>query len=236
MGILSKLFNKKNDPMEDSLAESVIIGNIARVKELLGKGVSISVVSVPTKDGRQPPVEFPSFDHNFELLHVLWKAKAKPTTPFLEEIFSDFSHGKTPSDLLKKFSEPETEYIPIKGDFSVNKLQVEKIEFIPSGMDTMLFLKFFNFVYQEQKVSPDLEFNINKPIENYEDFEVYFNPEDECSSSMLLFESHNPVDLKRLKVYKDRGKKIIEMDLLFDFEFENTELENQILKLKEGIE
>ena len=60
-----------------------------------------------------------------------------------------------------------------------------------------------------------------------------FNDEDELEPSSIYFQSvHNPIDLKKLKIERKEKLEIFEIELLFDFEFENTDYKNHLLKIQ----
>ena len=69
-----------NKSKEDEFIEAIISGSPEEVKKAIEAGVDIKIASREQADGRRPPVEFPSFTNQYDILFVLWQHGVKATT------------------------------------------------------------------------------------------------------------------------------------------------------------
>ena len=210
--------------MEEELIFNIMHDNIDKVKQILANKIDIETVSKVGKDGRRPAIEFASFGDNFHMLYILWQARAKPTTPYLEEIFNEFENGKTPEIIIEERTDKNV-YTTIKGKFSVEKLIIEKIE-IDNKNGFEIYIKISNFIYKGDKSIQTIELQLEKDVKISDDAEFCFEI-NEFTGSFYILNSHNPIDVKKLKI--NSLEKTIFLELYFDFEYERTGLKNQSL-------
>lgn len=99
-----------------------------------------------------------------------------------------------------------------------------------------LIIEFESIEIEGQKLNFKLEFLgfSNPEIEKSVFSNGYnFSGDDEIELGSIYLQSvHNPIDLKLLKIEKRHHIEIITIELFFDFEYENTDYKNHLLKIQ----
>jgi hypothetical protein len=199
-------------------------------------GIDIAIVSEQQKDGRRPPIEFASFVNNYGLLHLLWQHKAVATTTFVTAIFEQFGLGVLPQELYEKDRTEKLDRLSkveldLTDNFAAANLILQKIDLNFDEGGSEIIVSFEPFKFNNEVFERNLEFYTDVTLDILPNCEYYFTA-DETSSSIYFDNVHNPVDMRRLKFGEKMGKKIaLEIELFFDFEFENTPLKNETVIL-----
>jgi len=183
---------------------------------------------------------------NYDALFTLWKAKAIPTTEYVEEIFNEFKNGKTPQEFYQEDEEKEINKKKGVKDFSKNfsakklkiaSINIEVTEEIEGVQDSEVILNISlkPFIYKDWVTETELQFvgfcNPEMKKQIYSD--GYTFKEDEIEPSSIYVQNvHNPIDLKTLKISEGKNHNFIEATLFFDFEYERTDYKNETLHIK----
>ncbi len=197
------------------------------VQKEIDNGIDVNI----TDGVRQPLAEFASFSDDFKMLEILWKAGAKATTPYLEEIFNDFENGT----IREAIDENKVENIEIAHTIEPEKFRISNIPISQITLNNelqYLSIKFENFRVGEQIVNEVIKFDLSE-LETEEIKKGIRFKKDELTSSIYLFDVHNPIDIEYMKLKKKfLRENIIELKLLFDFEHESTGYDNEIIEIK----
>jgi len=182
---------------------------------------------------------------NYRALHSLWKAGAKATTPYLEEIFAEFKQGKSVEDFYREVEEEKkrNKAREISKNFSAKKLKLQSghLAFTAEiegeqDAELELILNLEPFMYDGYFTQTQFEFigfwSDEMRIQMYTKEGYTFDSEEVEASSIYLQHAHNPVDLKRLTIKSGRKFDTIEVELYFDFEYEATDYKNESLVWK----
>ncbi len=96
-------------------------------------------------------------------------------------------------------------------------------------------IKFSPLIQDRQNLEPSLEFvgfSTSEMGSRVFSAGYEFSDDDDIEPSSVYFQSvHNPVDLKWLRIEKQEAFELIEFELFFDFEYENTDYGSQSLRL-----
>jgi hypothetical protein len=225
---------------KEQFIDAIIFSNKEIIIQGIEEGIDLSIVSEEQADGRRPPIEFASWGNNYDVLYILWKHKALATTPYIEAIFGKFKKGSLPDalyahDKLEQSERLNKVKLDLSTDFSASKLELEKIQLSIDENGSEIIVTFKPFRYNDQVFERNFEFVTDDILVIMPHTELVFN--DEYMSDSFYFDDvHNPVDLKRIKFGDRIGDKIeVELELLFDFEYERTPLKNESIILKSRI-
>ena len=177
---------------------------------------------------------------NYNALHSLWQANASPQTEFVQEIFDEFAKGKTPVE----FYEEEKEELKLQNavditkGFSCKKLKIDHAFFeindaIENVQDAELSLTIhlkpfiFNGHYTETTVAFSGVCNPKMKEKIFSETGYTFEDDEIEPSSIYIQHVHNPIELKKLTVKKGKKYYTIQSNLLFNFEYESSDYNNE---------
>ena len=212
-----------NKSKEDEFIEAIISGSPEEVKKAIEAGVDIKIASREQADGRRPPVEFPSFTNQYDILFVLWQHGVKATTEHIENTFKKFERGYTPHvlfeiDRLEKERKLSKVKLDLSDDFSASKLEVKKFEFEQNNAGWILKMLLKPFKFEGEIYHQTIDFTSKNALLIQPNSTIVFENQD-FNASFYFDGAHNPVDLEKIKFGEIQGKKIaFEIDLFFDFE------------------
>jgi hypothetical protein len=227
-------FNMTTEEFYDLVGASKYL----EVQEAIDQGVNVHECC----DNKRPPIEFASFGNDYRMIYLLWKSGAEATTPYLEEIIALFENGFTYDQIENELSKPNTEpsaNLNFTSDsFHINEVPRKQLTFKEIGAEYRLILEFEPFNLDGDYCAPILhfEFSLDEETQKYlRKGGVEFEP-DACASSILLKNSHNPVDLIFIRLTKGLfSPEKIQFRLNFDFEHESIGIKNEMLAVKEKI-
>lgn len=181
--------------------------------------------------------------NNYDALFLFWGAGAKPETEYIENIFAEFKQGKKPVDLYRTEDEAKTvkhkHLIDYTKNFSAKILKIQKVYFEITEEDEPeieLSISLQPFIYNNDVIETHLQFTgfssrkIKQKI--YSETGYTFEPNEIESSSIYIQNTHNPVDLNKLKVTPIESGFKIEAELFFDFEYEGTNYMNETVNIE----
>ncbi len=186
-----------------------------------------------------PGVEWSSYTDDFRMMEIFWRAGAKATTKYIEDIFAAFESGQTPADLEEPEEDP-LNYPDLTNDFSVEKLTFLKGELTYDAEDNSygMYLPVAKFTLDDKVINTDIafvSFELDNDLLSYIGKSVSFpvNPEEGyVDGSMLLRDAHNPVDIHQITFVNIEDNVItVELDAEFLFEYEDIGFKNERRKL-----
>lgn len=226
-----KLFNQ---------AESIAAykNDDGKIQELIDKGLDVNMEN----NFGQTIAERASWGDNYSALYSLWKANAIPKTEYIKEIFSKFEKGITANELYEekqlKVISKKKEVPDLTKSFSVEKLKLESSYFeitnqIADVQDSEIELRLNlqPFIFDGYLTNTELQFlglctpKLKAKIFSKEGYD--FENDEIEESSIYIQNVHNPVNLKKLKVSEEEDFYMIEVTLIFNFEYEGTEFRNE---------
>ncbi len=172
---------------------------------------------------------------NYSALYALWKAKARPTTEYVQEIFEGFELGKTVAEFYEEEAEElkRQEAKDITKDFTIKKLCLASTSFELTKEEFELTLVLKPFIYDDHFTETTLHFvgtcDASMSEQLFSTNGYSFKQDEIEPSSIYLQHVHNPVDLKKLRIKKGRTYNYIMVDLFFDFEYEQTDFNNEAI-------
>ncbi|WMX13079.1 hypothetical protein [Aureispira sp. CCB-E] len=186
-----------------------------------------------------------SYADDYSLMYFLWKNGAKAETPYIEKIFEKFKVGELQYKNKESFFIREDNIKDLSKKNIVASLDIIKVFYSitkkieeEQDREIEIEIQFEPFLYQGQKTIWEVNFVgvVNLKIEKkiFSSQGYFFKEGDVESSSVYIKSVHSPVDLRWIKIDKERST--IELEILFDFEYEKTGLKNQPLKLKEALD
>src|SRR5688572_1160158 len=75
----------------DQFSDLLLTRNYVKVQEALEGGFDANAII----DNDKPALEWCSFSDDYRMMEILWRAGAKPTAPWTEEIVKEFEAGKS---------------------------------------------------------------------------------------------------------------------------------------------
>jgi hypothetical protein len=206
-------------------------GGHEAIQKAINAGFNVNV----TDGVRVSLAEFASFSDDRKMLHILWSAGAKATTPHIENIFSEFKSGKIDEIDSQKKSPP----LSNNHEYELNLFSLAKVPIIKIGFDESSFaliIQFDSFKIENDIITEPLVFELKEHI-NLKDLKKGKTfVKDQITSSIYLQGAHNPVDLKYIKTSKKLfGPKALEVHILVDFEHEGTGLKNERIVIKKNV-
>jgi hypothetical protein len=212
----------------------VIMQDYEGVKEAFREGFDVNT-RIP---GRVPLVEAAQPAEDYEMLYILWKAGAVPTTPWLQDVFACFEKGIMPKkekkelpQKIKKFSQNSFSISKLKifngslliqdGEWKI-VLPIEPFELDGEIIETAIYLESISIPTDSLKQLEDRKFQFPEyPEDGYIDSSVY------------LKNVHNPITVKTITFKKHNARKnTIHAELEMEFNFEVIDLKNEFCILK----
>ncbi len=217
------------DPKE--FLNLIVDRNYTAVEEALAKGF---VPDTPLNNDT-PGVEWSSYTDDFRMMEIFWRAGAKATTKYIEDIFKAFESGKSPGDLEEPEDNP-LDYSDLTDNFSLDKLEFLQGELTYDSDNNSygMYVPVAKFVLDGEVVSTDIVFGsfvLPNNLLSYLGQSVTFpiNPEEGyLDGSMLLRDAHNPVDIHQISFINIEDNVItVKFDAEFLFEYEDIGFKNE---------
>lgn len=220
----------------DQFSDLLLVRNYKKVQEALDQGFDANTII----DEDKTPLELCSFSDDYRMMEILWKAGAKPTTPWTEEIVKEFEAGKTWQSFMDTNApEVAANLEDLTDSFTVKKLKFAEGEILKNKNEYVISIPISPFVLDKQTIKTSIELEgikIDNELENLIGETITFpvNPEPGyIDASMYIRNSHVPVDVTKIKI-----KKIIKskahVDIVADFLFEHEAVGFKNEKLKIG--
>lgn len=187
-------------------------------------------------DEGRTAVEYASYSDDYKMIEILWKAGAKYTIPFVEEIFFDFKNGKTHLDFLKP-AENIQDYPDLTDSFSISQLNFELGCIESRENEFYISIPISKFVLDNEIIKTAITLDrivLSQNIQQLIGTIIHFNinPEEGyIDGSVYLRSAHNPVDVSEINFISIENKILtIEIVMEFVFEFENIGFANEKAK------
>lgn len=210
----------------------ILIQDYEGVQKAIDDGFDVNT-QIPD---REPIVTTAQASEDYKMLHILWKAGANPTTPWLVEVFEKFERHIIPVKDEKRYCENITRFD--SDNFSIKKLNISYGELLFQGNESNIELFIDPFIFDDELVETSIHIidvclpSIISEIENKKIVLPQYPDEGYIDSSIYLRNVHNPINVKQIE-FKDYDKKdnSIQVLLDLDFEFETISLKNEELQV-----
>jgi hypothetical protein len=223
------------DMTKEQFSNLLLFRNYEQVQKALKEGFD---PNTPLEQDKCA-IEWCSYSDDFQMMEILWKAGALPTTPRTEEIIEEFKKGRT-FDFFIEQEPAANNYPDLTDSFSVEKLEFSEGQLIQNEDGTFTIdIPISKFILDGDVIATSIRLDdiqlkdkIQKLIGRVVEFPI--NPEPGyIDGSTYLRNCHNPVDVLKIKFIELNKKKLIaEFDFHFLFEFEGIGFPNQKRKLE----
>lgn len=204
------------------------------VRSAIEKGIDFNQ-PIP---GKRPLIEAAQPGKDPTMLHLLWRARATPTTPWLEKVFTAFENGIN-SPLLQmdnESTESETIVQDLTDNFSVSLLKFGNGKLSFRGSQGAIHIPIKPFVLDGKKIHTAISLEgiaLRSPIEALANQTLQFpiNPsEGYIDGSIYLRNIHNPIDVTSITFGQiSNDHRHILSTLVFDFLLEDIGFQNERL-------
>ena len=221
---------KKINPEDVDLM--IVCQNYNGVRRALEAGFDINT-RIP---GKIPIVESAQPAEDPKMLRILWEADARPTTPWLKEVFADFENGGDGSSVIRPRLEDKTDLEDLTNTFTVAKLSPISGTLRFAGAGSAIDIQLKPFVLDDERIDTSISLDlIELPerlagIENKK-FKFPISPnEGYIDGSMFLYHAHHPVDVTEIhfgKLSNDKKSIPVRLKMAFNFQYEGSRFANE---------
>lgn len=222
----------------DAFKNALLDRDYATMHAAIARGFD---VNTPWRVGRPSFVQIAQTTKDMVSLRMLWEAGAVPDTPWLEQLFEEFAHGRVDDqESLPLHPCMHAGTLDLTGNFTVSRLEFIEAIFDFSGGTAALELVVKPFFLDTECVQTSLRADRISLPTALDDlpgrvFTFPRNPEEGyIDASMCLRDAHNPVYIRSMHFHTladDKRQIDAVIQMVFDFEDEMIEFPNEELTL-----